>query len=78
MLDKEFKFYIENQADLVEKYNGKYLVIKGNKVIGVHDSDEDAYFKTIDEHKPGTFLIQFCSPGDSSYTQTYHSRVIFN
>ncbi len=25
----------------------------------------------------GTFLIQECTEGDSAYTQTFHSRVIF-
>lgn len=25
----------------------------------------------------GTFIIQLCSEGESGYTQTFHSRVIF-
>ena len=25
----------------------------------------------------GTFLIQECTEGDSAYTETFHSRVIF-
>lgn len=78
MLEKEFKFYLDNQEKLVKKYSGKFLVIKNEEVIGVYDSDEEAYFHTISEHEAGTFLIQFCEAGDSSYTQSFHSRVIFN
>lgn len=77
MLDKEFKYYIDNQQTLVEEYNGKFLVIKDEKVIGTYDSEDTAYFETEKNHEPGTFLIQFCEPGDSSYTQVYHSRVSF-
>lgn len=76
-LDKEFKFYLDHQAELVEKFNGKFLVIKDEEVIGVYDSENAAYFETEKIHPAGTFLIQFCEAGDKSYTQTYHSRVSF-
>jgi hypothetical protein len=78
MLEKEFQYYLDHQAELVEKYNGKFLVIKDEQVIGVYDTDEEAYFQTIQKHEPGTFLIQFCESGDSSYTQSFHSRVVFS
>ena len=77
MLEKEFQYYLEHQEELVKKYNGKFLVIKGNEVIGIFGSEDVAYFETEKQHEPGTFLIQFCEPGDSAYTQTYHSRVVF-
>ena len=77
MLDKEFKYYLDNQKELVKKYNKKFLVIKDGEVIGDYDSEDEAYFNTIKDHELGTFLIQFCEPGESSYTQTYHSRVSF-
>jgi len=77
MLEKEFQYYLDHQTDLVAKYNGKYLVIREQEVIGVFDTDEEAYFETTKVHEPGTFLIQLCEPGESSYTQTFHSRVVF-
>ncbi|MFA6482966.1 MAG: hypothetical protein WCW62_10335 [Bacteroidales bacterium] len=77
MLEKELKYYIDHQDDLVAKYNGKFLVIKDQSVVDVCDSLEDAYFQSIKKYKPGTFLIQECSPGEESYTQTFHSRAIF-
>jgi hypothetical protein len=77
MLEKEFQFYLDHQAVLVAQYRGKFLVIRGTEVVGVYDSDEEAYFQTLKKFEPGTFLIQFCAEGDASYTQTFHSRVAF-
>lgn len=76
-LENEFKFYLENQSELVKKYNGKYIVIKNIEIIGVFDSEIDAVEKTSEHHELGTFLVQKCEPGKESYTQTYHSRVFF-
>lgn len=77
MLDKEFKYYIEHQEELVKKYNGKYIVIIGTEVIP-YDNEMDAYNETLKKHKLGTFLIQLCLPGKESHTVTFHSRVVFN
>ena len=76
-LEKEFKYYIENQNKLVKRYNNKYVVIKNKKVIGVYDSEVEAVQETSKDEPLGTFLVQKCTPGKESYTQTYHSRVIF-
>ncbi len=77
MLEKEFKYYIDNQAELVKKYNGKYIIIKANEVVGSFDTEEKAYNFAIGKYELGTFLIQFCSPGNENYSQTFHSRAIF-
>ena len=76
-LEKEFQFYLDNQAGLAKKYLGKYIVIKEGKVIGAFESEIEALEKTATEHEVGTFLVQKCEPGKDSYTQTYHSRVAF-
>jgi outer membrane lipoprotein-sorting protein len=76
-LKKEFQYYLEHQNELVKQYNGKFIVIKDNKVIGVYDSELEAVTKTSQQQELGTFLVQKCEPGTSSYTQTYHSRAIF-
>ena len=77
MLDKEFKYYQEHQTELVTKYNGKFLVIKDETVQGAYDSQLEAYTEAKKRFEVGTFLIQHCSPGKSSYTQSFHSRVAF-
>jgi hypothetical protein len=77
MLDKELQYYIENQTELVQKYLGKFLVIKNQAVIGIYSAEIEAYSETVKEHELGTFLIQECQPGDENYTQTFRTRVIF-
>ena len=76
-LEKEFKYYLENQDELVKKYNGKVVVIKNSKVIGVFDTEIEAIDKTSEKEELGTFLVQKCEPGTDSYSQMYHSRVAF-
>ena len=76
-LEKELNYYIENQDKLVEKYNGKYIVIKNCAVIGAYDSALEAIENTKQKHQLGTFIVQKCEPGKESYTQTFHSRVTF-
>lgn len=77
-LKQEFDYYLQNQQELVEQYNGRYVVIKDRKVIGNYDSELKAIEETKKDHKVGTFLVQFVSPGDSAYKQTFHSRVVFS
>lgn len=76
-LKNEFEYYLENQDDLVEKYRGKFLVIKDREVIGVYENELEAINKTKEKYELGTFLVQKCEPGSESYSQTFHSRVAF-
>jgi hypothetical protein len=77
MLEKEFQFYLNSQEQLVQKYNGKHVVIKGEEVLGAYETLSDAYFETTEEHAVGSFMIQLCTPGKDDYTQNYRSRVAF-
>jgi hypothetical protein len=77
MLDKELQYYIDHQDEFVSQNQGKFLVIKNQELIGVFDSEIEAYTETVKNHELGTFLIQECQPGDSNYTQTFRTRVIF-
>lgn len=78
MLEKEFKYYLDHQDELLKKYNGRVIVIKGDEVIGDYNSEAEAYTESLKSHKLGTFLIQVCVPGSDTYTQTFHSRVVFS
>ena len=77
MLDKEFQYYLDNQDELVKKYNGRFIVIVGEEVVGNYESYEQGLFESMKQHKLGTFLIQECTEGEEAYTQTFHSRVVF-
>ena len=77
ILKKEFNYYLKHQDELVKKYNGKYIVIKGTNVLGFYDTELEAVQEMSKTEELGTFLVQKCEFGSESYTQSYRSRVIF-
>ena len=74
-LSADFQFYLANQNEIVEKYDGKVVAIKAGKILGAYPDHLTAINETVKEHKMGTFLVQLVSPGTAAYTATYHSRV---
>jgi len=79
MLDKEFKYYLTHQDELLKKYNNRVLVIVGEEVVDNYDSFEDALYQSLaKKYELGTFLIQECTEGEDAYTETFHSRAIFH
>lgn len=74
-LEKEFQYYLDNQDELVRKYNGRCVVIKDCQVIGVFDDELSAVKEIGNKHPLGTFLVQKVEPGSNAYSQTFHSRV---
>ena len=76
-LQKEFNYYIENQDELIKKFNGKFLVIIDRKVEDVFDSFEEAFRSASQKHEAGSFLIRRCSPGTDDYTFTFYSNAAF-
>lgn len=78
MLEKEFQYYLQNQDKLVKEYKGKFIVIKDQQVVGVHNDKKSAYDESVKKYELGTFLIQECLPGKENYTQTFTSRIIIN
>ena len=76
-LEKEFNYYLEHQDELVKKYKGKFVVIENQNVIGAFNTELEAIEETVKKYELGTFLVQKCEPGSESYSQTYHSRVLF-
>ena len=76
-LIKAFDYYLKHQAELVKKYDGKFVVIKDEQVLGAYDDQEKAISESAKRHPVGSFLVQRVSSGDSAYSQTFHSRVLF-
>lgn len=74
-LNDEFQFYLKNQDELVADHDGKFVVIKGGKVIGVYSDQLTAVSETQKSHKLGTFLVQKVGRGPDAHTQVFHSRV---
>ena len=78
LLEKEFKYYIDHQDEMVAKYNGKVIAIKDTVVLGAYDDELAAVTETRKSHELGTFLVQRVSPGSADISQTFHSRVAFS
>lgn len=74
-LEKEFQYFLDHQAELVEKFNGKFVVIRDCSVVGAFDSEQEAIKVASAKFQLGSFLVQKCVPGAEGYTQTFHSRV---
>ena len=77
MLDQEFAYFKAHQPELVTRYPGRYVVIKGEEVLGDYASELEAYREARKHHELGEFFIQRCVPGETAYTQVFHSRVRF-
>lgn len=75
-LQREFEYYKENQDHLVAEYNGKVIVLKEGKVIGVFDTELEAVLATEKEHKLGSFFVQQVSPGPEAYTLTVYNHLL--
>ncbi len=76
-LRKALDWYIKNQVELVEKYEGKFVVIKDDQLLGIYDNELTAFETTRKEHAPGSFIVKKCEAGRESYVQKFHSRVAF-
>jgi len=77
MLEKELDFFIQNQKELVKKYNGKVLAIKEHEIIGIYNTPLEAYTEVQKDHELGTFAIQPCRPGPEAYTITISTQGLF-
>lgn len=78
MQKEDFKWFVDNHDMLFDKYPNKYLVIRNKEVLMTENTLHKALNKALESGMEyGTFIIQLCSEGDSAYTVSYHSRVVF-
>ena len=73
--EKDFRYYLSHQNELVGQYDGKYIVLVDNKVVGSYEDYADAVYSSLEKYQPGTFMVQLCTPGESAYTARYYNRV---
>jgi len=76
-LRAEFEWYLDNQEDLLRRFEGRVLIIKEQALVGDYETDAEAVMAARREYEMGTFLVQRCSYGSADYTQRFHSRVSF-
>ncbi|MCL2632286.1 MAG: hypothetical protein FWD45_04275 [Coriobacteriia bacterium] len=66
--DKLFEFFQSNQENLVNEYDGKFIVIHDFKVVESFENGLDAYLYGKEHFDAGTFIVQKCIPGEDAYT----------
>ncbi|MBE3065238.1 MAG: hypothetical protein IMZ69_09520 [Spirochaetes bacterium] len=76
MLEKEYAYFKAHKVELLEKYRGRFIVIKAESVLGDFATQEDAIAAALKDNLPGTFMVQECSEG-SDQVMRFHSRVTF-
>lgn len=62
LLDRQYKFFIQNKEWLLEKYEGQWVVIHNEKVVDSFGSEKDAYVYCVQHFTIGTFFIQQVVP----------------
>ncbi len=75
MLEREYKYYLDHKGALLENFENRVVVIKGDEVLGDYLTKEDALRQTVKNHELGTFLIQEISEEEISNIPRFHSRV---
>ncbi len=76
MLEKEYKYYKDNQDKFLNLYRNKFIVIKNDEVIASYDDLGTAYNETIKEHELGTFMIHQCLPREEE-VHSLGTNIIF-
>ena len=78
MIDTLFKYYLVHQEELVKEYNGKYLIITSDGVVGAYETLNEGYEMALKTYGKGNFMLQLCSEGEKDYSQRFFtSRVVF-
>jgi len=58
LLQTELKVYEEHKAELVQKSNGKYVLIKGTEIIRIFETQQDAIKVGIEKYGNTPFLVK--------------------
>lgn len=75
---EDFKWFVKNHDKLYSLYPDKHIVIQDKEVVGSGESFEKALANALSKGlQLGTFIIQECTKGEESYTQSFSSRVVF-
>lgn len=58
MFKTELQYYKTHKKELLKSHTNKYLVIKGNQMLGAYDTDMDAYEAGLKEFGNVAFMIK--------------------
>ena len=76
-LKKEFDYYRANQDEFVKKYDGRFIALKVETLLGVYDSTLEAIEELWPIHGSGTVFVQRVSEGKEAYSITIATPGVF-
>lgn len=71
---REYLWYKAHEAELLERYPGRYLVIKNEQVLGDFESRKAARLVALKSHEAGTFIIHHCVEDKASLAPRLYGR----
>ncbi len=74
-LEREYEFYLRNRDEFVQQYDGKFIAIKNEKVIGVYADYLEASADIYPDHDYGSVLMQPVQKEEHPKIVTAHSVV---
>ena len=76
-LEREFSYYLAYQQELAKEYEGQFLIIRDQKVVGAYKDRDEALDNALGEYELGDFLLQECLSDPESTVAVFRSRVAF-
>lgn len=61
---KEYLWFEAHEEASLQQHLGRYIVIKGEQVIGDYGTRKHARQETLKKHEAGSFIIHFCVEKD--------------
>lgn len=77
MLEKETAYFKNHKKELVGKFPNCFIVIVGEDVVGVFNTEIEAYTDAISKYELGKFLLVECTEREEQ-PRIFHSRVSFH
>ena len=74
-LEREIAFFKSIQSKLAQDHHGQFVVIHGESIEGVYESELKAYVAARKKIGSEPFLIRECIRPDEEFRHTFHSRV---
>ncbi len=78
MQESDYRWFLENYAELFNEFGKGFFVIKDKKVLCVCNSYAEGVHEALKSYKPGTFIVQECNGDESAYTVRIASMNFMN
>lgn len=74
-LEREIAYYKSIQSKLARDHHGMFVVIHGESIEGLYESELKAYVSARKKIESEPFLIRKCINPEEEFRHTFHSRV---